>query len=77
MRFTVSHSLRFPKGFPFSQSSSFYFSMFTMWLNLDKLLILQKDEQKMNVDFSNESLNLNNIFSMLRITYFHCYKIRR
>ena len=41
--------------------------MFTMWLNLDKLLILQKDEQKINVYFSYESLNLNDIFLMLHI----------
>ena len=56
--FTVSHSLRFPEVSLFSQSSSFldsfYFTMFTMWLNLDKLLILLKGEQKMFVFIMNQ-----------------------
>ena len=52
--FTVSHSLRFPKVSLFLNLLLFYFTMFTMWLNLDKLLILLKVEQKMFVFIMNQ-----------------------
>ena len=52
--FTVSHSLRFPEVSLFLNLLLFYFTMFTMWLNLDKLLILLKGEQKMFVFIMNQ-----------------------